>query len=427
MKIIKKYLLACLIILQTSLFVEVYAGGFQNSQTTITALARGYSGVGIAGDDLSDMFYNPAGLALSDKRSFQFGAVVIDSSTDFKNANSSILINKFNMPISGIEDNAGITSTVPVLYYGDHINNKLSYGIGLTTPFGLGTEYEDNWIGRYHSIKSKLETIDINPNLAWRLNDKFVLGFGVSAQHASVELSKAVFTGVTTPDGKSTLEADNWGFGFNIGAMFELNQQTRIGLGIRSKVRHSFSGTLDLEFPGQGKTKIDSDADLELPETAYISFFHDFGDIEILSSLRWTNWSRYDELRVNFNNVLPILIEPQQWKDSWTIGLGLNYQVNNKWIFRAGYSYDETPVSSTELRSARSPDENKHTISIGARYQYTESFNIDLAYAHTFFEDAKINSTTDLVATQPDLASSNLTGDYKAEADLFGIQFRWEW
>ena len=414
-------------LLQACLIQNVSAGGFQNSQTSVSALGRGYSGVGIAGDDLSDMFYNPAGLILQENNSFQFGSIIVDSNTEFEDTNSSLSVGNTQLPASGIEDDAGVTSPILLGFYSRKINNRLNFGIGLTTPYGLGTEYEDNWIGRYHSIKSELRTFDINPNIAWQVTDKVAIGMGISAQRASVELSRAIFTGASSPDGKSTLEADDWGFGYNLGALFEISPQTRMGIGLRSSVEHEFSGKLKLELPAQADREIDSNADLELPETAYLSFSHDLGEIQLFSSVRWTNWSRYKELRVKFNNVLPDLVETQKWDDSWTIGLGLNYLANNKWTFRAGYSYDETPVSSTTLRSARSPDEAKHTVSIGARYHLSNKISFDMVYAHTFIDDADINSTTDLVATQPGLASSNLVGKYDADANLFGIQVRWEW
>ena len=79
--------------------------------------------------------------------------------------------------------NAGALTPVPNFYYAMDAGDKLKFGIGINAPFGLKTEYDPTWIGRFQAIKSEIKTVNINPSLAYKLNDMVSLGAGISAQY----------------------------------------------------------------------------------------------------------------------------------------------------------------------------------------------------------------------------------------------------
>ena len=398
---------------------QAMSAGFQISESSISGLGRAFAGAGVAGDDVADMFYNPAGMMLVDGRQFQAGVSIIDSQSDFSGS---------AVPFGGPSADGGTTGVVPNLYYTFPSSGNLKYGISLTAPFGLKTEYDNNWAGRYQGLTSELKTIDINPALAYKVSDQVALGAGISIQFADAELSQARFLGVGVPDGKSTVEGDNWAAGFNLGAMFTPSGSTRFGIGYRSKVEQEVEGSLNVVSP-TGTTLVNAGAlaEVDLPETVYLSAAHSPNDKwDVLASARWTKWSRFEELRIEFNNGLPDSVTEENWDDTWTISLGANYHMNDEWTIRFGYAHDESPVPD-EFRTVRIPDSDRDWFTLGASYSPSPSMTVDFGYAYLTGDDAPIFETTVIAAppTAPGIVTSTLSGDYDGEAHIFGIGAQW--
>jgi len=398
---------------------HVYASGFQISESSISGLGRAFAGAGVAADDVSDMFYNPAGMSLLDGRQIQGGLSFIDSEAKFSGSAS---------PFGGPNDDGGEKAVVPNFFYTFDINPSLKFGLSMTAPFGLATEYEKNWAGRYQGIRSELKTIDINPAVSYQVNSQFAVGAGVSMQYAEAELISARFLGLGIPDGTTTVEGDNWAAGFNLGAVFTPSTAARIGLGYRSSIKQKVDGSLKVTGP-TGSSLIDAGAEAEvtLPATMYWSgVFGVTSNLDILVSGRWTEWSKFDELRVKFDNGLPDNVTPENWDDTWTFSLGANYHLSNQWTLRAGYAKDESPTSD-EFRTVRIPDSDRDWLTIGASYSPNPNVTIDFGYANLSGDDANINETTVIAGppTAPTIVTSTLGGVYTGGADIFGVGFQY--
>ena len=417
MNTLRNTLLASGLIIASS---HVYSAGFQISESTVSGLGRAFAGAGVAGDDVSDMFYNPAGMFLAEGRQVQLGLSVIDSESDFTGS---------AQPFGGPNDDGGETGTVPNFYYVMPDSGNLKYGLSITAPFGLATEYDDNWAGRYQGIRSELKTIDINPALAYQVSNTLAVGAGLSLQYADAELTSARFLGVGVPDGHSKVDGDNWDYGFNLGAMFTPSASTRFGIGFRSKVDQKVDGSLKVTSPtGATLVSTDAEAEVTLPETVYLSAFHSLNSqIDLMATARWTNWSRFEELRIKFANGLPDSVTPENWEDSWTLSIGANYHLNNQWTLRLGYSHDESPVPD-EDRTVRIPDSDRDWFTFGASYAPNANLTVDFGYAHLSGDDADISETTIIAAppTAPAVIGSSLVGSYEGSADIFGIQLQYK-
>jgi len=397
---------------------QAMSAGFQISESTVAGLGRAFAGAGVAGDDVSDQFYNPAGMFLVDGRALQAGISVIDSESSFEGS---------ARPFGGSNDDGGTTGVVPNLYYNQDIGSGLKYGLSITAPFGLATEYDRKWSGRYQGLESELVTIDINPSIAYQVNNMVAVGAGISLQYADTTLSQARFLGPGVPDGTSTVEGDNWAWGFNLGAMFTVTPSTRVGIGYRSKVEQDVEGDLNVVAPtGTTLASAGAAATVELPETVYLSAIHSpSAKLDLLASARWTKWSRFDELRIQFDNGLPDAVTEENWDDTWTISFGANYHINSTWTIRAGYAHDESPVQD-EFRTVRIPDSDRDWLTLGASYSPGPNMTIDFGYAYLTGDDATINETTTIAGppTSPVVVSSNLAGSYDGSANIFGIQMQ---
>jgi len=227
--------------------------------------------------------------------------------------------------LGGNGDDGGEPALVPNLFYMHSFSDKWSAGIGITAPNGLATEYDSGWVGRYYGLRSELATLNINPSVAYKINDQWSLGVGVSFERAEAELTSAIDWGTGlavaevpgfTPqgfDGTVKIEGDDWGYGANIGLIFEPLAGTRLGLHYRSKIDHTLEGDATFNTPAavlatgvpQSRGRIDTSASAEvsLPETVSLSAYHAFNDRwAILADATWTKWSRLEELRVKYGN-----------------------------------------------------------------------------------------------------------------------------
>lgn len=399
---------------------QAQSAGFQISESSVSGLGRAFAGAGVAGDDVSDMFYNPAGMALVEGRQFQAGVSIIDSESSFSGS---------GIPFGGINDDGGETGVVPNLYYAFPASGALKYGISLTAPFGLATEYDPKWAGRYSALRSELTTIDINPSVSYSVSPAATIGAGISFQFADTELSQARFLGLGVPDGKSKISGDNWAMGFNLGAMFTPSPSTRIGIGYRSEIEQEVDGELLVTGPtGATLASAGAKATVTLPDTIYLSALHSVSDrVDLMASARLTSWSTFDELRIKFDNGLPDAVTPENWDDTTTISLGVAYHMTDQLTIRGGIAMDESPVSD-EFRTARIPDSDRDWLTLGLSYSPSPSMTLDFGYAHLEGDDASISETAVVAGppTSPTIVTSSFSGVYTGGADIFGVQAQWK-
>ena len=405
--------------------VEVSAAGFQVSETSVSALGRAFAGAGISADGPSDMFHNPAGLMLGKGREMEFGLHSIHPNAEFKDDGSTHTPLSLSIPI-GRESNGGTTALVPNFFYATNRGADLRYGIGLTSPFGLTTEYDPNWIGRYHAIKSELITVELNPTMAMRVTENLSLGGGITLIKAEAELSRAQLTGGT--DGRVTVEGDDIAFGFNLGIVAG-DENARLGFGYRSKVDIKVDGELTVSGTVNFDKKVGATADLTLPATAYLSGFKKLNDkLDLLATIRWTDWSTFKELRIDGDDGLPLSSKEYNWKDSNTYSIGVNYRPNHSWTLRGGYARDESPIAKGKFRTPRIPDGDRDWLTLGGSYQASAKTRIDFAFAHLFTDAARVNQTANLDPRMPDgPPTSELNGTYEnTEANIFAIQLHYK-
>lgn len=421
-----------ILISSLSIFVfEVHSAGFQISEQTVAGLGRAFAGGGVSGDDASDMFYNPAGMLLNGGRQFQAGLTFLSIGSHFSNQGSSQRLltptGPLTVPSVGPDDDGGEDAVVPNFFYTLPTQpNGLKFGIGVTAPFGLKTDYGGGWVGRFHALESELKTIDINPAVAYRVNDRLVIGAGLSAQYADATLSRAVFTGPGRPAGFAKVQGDDWGYGYNLGLMIEIDDRSRVGISWRSKITQKVEGSRTLSGTGTARDgRVGAKAEVDLPDTLYIEGYKRINRWAVLAGLRWSNWSRFQELRIEFDDGSPDDVTAEDWEDTVTLSIGFIYHHGNSpWTFRGGYALDETPVPNAERRTPRIPDGDRDWLTFGFSYRppKRQNISIDAGYAHLFIDDTRINNTINLVPTAPGAFTDTLVGQYDGDVDLLGVQ-----
>ena len=425
------------------------AGGFALIEQGTGQQGNAYAGAAAAANDASTIYFNPAGMTRL-HRQLVAGAHWVSTSAAF----DGTATDPAGTPVAGSNGgNAGKNGIVPNLYFAAPLGSGIFFGVGINAPFGLTTEYDDDWKGRYQAIESELQTININPSLAYKVNNQFSVGAGFNMQYIDVKLTQyidqgslcvptqqqlqasgfpgadpALCTGLTPQgsDAFAKLEADNWAGGYNVGLLYEPLPSTRVGLSYRSKIQQSvtgkarFSDTIPQFSNFNIFVKTDLSADVDLPQTASLSVYHDLNSRwSLMGDATWTGWDNFDELRINYDSLQPDTVIDENWDDTWRFSLGVDFRYNSSWTFRAGTAYDQTPIPDADHRTPRIPGDDRIWASLGFGYQVNQSLGIDVAYSHLFVDEPKINSG--------EATTGNLNGEYDdTDVDIISAQLVWK-
>lgn len=383
------------------------AAGFALIEQNASGMGNAYAGAAAIAEDASTIFFNPAGMTYINGTQAVGALHLIKPNAEFKN--------KGTLGVVGDEGpNAGDLAFVPNFYFMTALTPSIKAGIGVNVPFGLKTEYDDQWLGRFHAVKSELKTININPSVAFKVSDQLSLGLGVSAMWAEAELTRQVFTGGPEPEVR--IKGDDWGFGFNLGAIYQATADTRVGIAYRSKVKQELDGKAKFEAPLAGLST-DVTAKVDLPESFSASVFSRLNSKwDLMADVTWTRWSRFQELRILRNNGTTLTVTPENWENTMRYSIGINYHYSDSVKLRAGLAYDEEAIKDA-FRTARIPGNDRKWLSLGAGWKVTPASTLDIGYSHLFLSNAKIDDNQ--------LASGNgrLTGDFEGNADILSLQY----
>jgi len=426
------------------------AAGFAVLEQSTERMGTAYAGTGTDGDNIGAIWYNPATLTRFDN-SLEVGSHLVDPRFEYDllstptevPGSAGLLLN------SDTSADGGITSFIPNFAYGASVNDRWYAGITVNVPFGLSTEYTDDWVGRYQALDSTITSANINPMLAYRINSEWAVGAGVSFNYTDVSLSRAVdfaavcaqLAGGLCPngalpgtggfDGEVETAGSDISFGYNMGVLWSPQISTQISLSYRSEIEHKLEGDGDFTEPSPlggfaalGPTlggslatafsDSDIEADLTLPDTASLSVQHFITpETTVLADATWTGWANLREIRINFDNPLtPTAVEPLQWENTWRYALGIEHRPNDDWTWRAGLAFDESPVPNARLRTPRLPDDDRRWLTLGASRHFSSNFSMDIGYAHIFIDDTPIQWTRDngdVIRGEYDSAANNIS------------------
>ena len=400
------------------------AAGFALLEQNASGLGLAYAGSAASATDASTIFYNPAGLTQLPGRQAVIAGSGLYVQSRFSGTASQTPA--AGGPL-GTNDggNAGGWGFVPSAYFSAPIGDRWAVGIGVGAPFGLKTEYESNWMGRFLGIKSELTTVNVNPSVAFKVNDNISLGAGVNWQHADATLTSAV---VLAPGvaGLNELEADDDAWGWNVGALFKLGSDMKVGISYRSSLDYTLKGNVTTTTPTGavvGAATFPASADIKFPDMAILSVVQQFGEKwQLLGDLQYTNWSTVGTINViNTNNGATRDTLRFDFDNAWRVALGANYFSSEKWTFRGGIAWDQSPVSDSN-RTVRLPDNDRFWLALGAQYKFGKGGAVDVGYAHLFMQSSNINQTKQQPAST---ITNNVTGSYDNSVDIIGVQLTW--
>ena len=396
-------------------------GGFAIGTQSGSGTGNAFAGGAAAADDASVAWYNPALMTLLPGKHAAGALHALKPSFKYSDSGSTGV---FAGQPAGNGGDAGDWAAVPNAFFTMTINPKWSFGLALNVPFGLKTEYDTPWRGQLVAIKSEIKSVNINPSVAYKVSDTVSIGVGVSAQYLDAELTNCANVPCSV---QSKLEANDWGYGGNVGIQIQATPNTRIGAQYRSSIKYTLDG--DVTFSGAGAVNNGNvKADLKVPDSASLSAFHVLGSKwELMADITWTGWSSLQQLNVIRTSTAAsgaaagstLTTLPFQWDDTWRYSVGANYKWSDQTKFRFGVAFDETPTND-QTRTPRLPGQDRTWVALGVQWKPSKTSKLDVGYAHEFMKDANVNVP---VPGQTTCAAGCLKGTFEDKADIISIQY----
>lgn len=411
------------------------ASGFQLTEQNASGLGNAYAGQAAVAENASTIFYNPAGMTQLQDREISGGVTAIGPSFHFHDQGS-----KVGTPASGgitgglagtgQGGNAGGWAALPNGYLSWALSKDIYVGVGVGAPFGLKTEYDNPWLGAAQSTMFDIKTYNVNPSIAYRVNDKVSLGFGVNWQRveATYERQLAVTSAVNAASPlKLTLDDDSWGW--NVGALFTLSPATKVGVSYRSAIQYHTAGKIEVTGPSaatNAATSSDASADIKMPDTFSLAVSQQLTDKwQMLGDITWTGWSsipKVDIMRASntgagTGNGTVAQVLDTEFRDTWRVGLGATYKYDDAWKIKYGIAYDQTPVKGESTRLVSMPDNDRVWFSLGTQWAVNKASKLDLGMTYIYIRDSKIDNN------QTALGRGQVTGEYSGDIWIFGAQY----
>lgn len=394
---------------------SVWASGFALQNQNGSGNGNAFAGAAAAAEGADTIYFNPAGMTLLEEgHSISLGGTLLDRSIEFTNRGTTA-VPTFTLGSSG--GDAGGTSVIPAGYWSMSLSPALRLGIGISPTFGNKTEYSTSFIGRFSGYYADLQQININPAVAYKLNEVVSIGFGINYATSEIEFRQMVPIGAATQT-SATLKGDDDGWGWNVGAMFQITPATRLGIAYRSTIEFDLEGTQTVVGVPANSYAIKSK--LETPDNFSVALSQKLDDHwELLGDLTWTGWSSVKSLPVTRASTGALVTTlSYNFEDTWRVGIGANYILNDAWKLRIGTAYDKSPVKNDADRTMTLPDSDRTWLAFGARYTLSKETSVDLGYSHIFFKKVSTARLVDLTGF-PD---QTVRGEFETSADQLSLQ-----
>lgn len=402
-----------LLVLPLLISANLFAGGFQLNEHGARALGMGGAFTGVA-NDASAVYWNGAGISFLKGTNIVFGASFIAPSSKFRGVTPDVT-----------EYRGKNLLFYPVHFFGTtQLSEKFSVGLGFTTPFGLGTEWDENWVGKYLAVETSLQTFTVTPIVSYKPVESLAISAGFVYSFANVLITrKNPLQPIFASDAFIHLEGDDmFAYGFNAGLMFKPTKCISIGASYHSEVTYEFEGTASSTGPDQVASSLpkgDITAELTTPQNIAGGIAVDLSSkLKLSADFQYVGWSSYDTLAVTFVETNVVSASPRMYEDSYIIRLGGAYKANDQLTVLGGIYYDKNPVSNEYLNPSL-PESDRIGLSLGFEAHLFENLSIQGSYLFIRGQQLTIDNSHEAYTS----GGSGFNGTYNTSANIFGLSF----
>lgn len=385
------------------------AAGFHLREQSAAAQGNAFAGATAGAENGSYAYFNVAGLTRQKGTQLNIGGTYIAPRAEASNVRAA------DGSRGADVNNIVHAAVAPNATFSHQLNDKAFLGVALNVPYGMITKYDRDWPGSDHGITSKVMTATVTPMFAYKATDKLSLGAGLQMQYV-----KARLTGTSNGGAVSTaMEGDAFDIGYQLGAMYEFNENTRVGVAYRSQVKHKLTGDLTASMPLPSLNQ-DIFAKLNTPEMLSMGVFHQINDKwSVMAEYQRVFWSSFKTLDIHGQEYPFLSSTKEHWRDTNFFAIGASYQIDHQWKWRLGLAYDQSAVR-VQHRTPRIPDSDRIWYSTGLNYQYNDRLSFDLAYTYIKAHDAHLD--TELTGN----GGSHVTAEYTNSVQLFGLSLNYK-
>lgn len=391
------------------LAANAQAAGFHLREQSAAAQGNAFAGATAGAENGSYAYFNVAGLTRQKGTQLNIGGTYIApraEASNVKDANGNRGSDVNNIVHAAVAPNATISH---------QINEKAFIGVGLNVPYGMITKYDEDWAGSDHGITSKVISATVTPMFAYKVTDKLSLGAGFQMQYIRARLTNTAMNQAV----KTAMKGDAFDIGYQLGAMYEFNENTRIGVAYRSQVKHKLTGELSSAAPVPYLNQ-NINARLTTPEMLSMGIYHQLNDKwAVMAEYQRVFWSSFETLDIYGEDYPFVSSTKEKWRDTNFFAVGASYQIDHQWKWRLGLAYDQSAVR-VQHRTPRIPDSDRIWYSTGLNYQYNDKLTFDLAY--TYIKAHKAHLDTSLTGN----TGSHVTAEYTNSVQLFGLSLNYK-
>lgn len=373
------------------------AAGFQLTEQSVAGMGRAHAGAGIVGDDVSAIHFNPAGMTLLHGLQTTVAGTYVSLDIDYKGLNGAR------------ENGRDKPASIPAAFLSYQVNDSLWLGLAITSPYGMRIRYGSDWSENQRGISGSVTTVDINPNIAWKVNDYISIGGGVSALWTHSKIKSGLPAALPAALGGGPLDiplggqfeykGSDWMFTYNLGLMVSPTEDLRFGVSYRSSAHVTARGDYYIRGNAVMNGEGDGKGRLQTPETVYISAtWKPIQKLRLSGLARWANWKKFENMRFSMDNLsnlhatqgaigaiqskLGNVNIENNWKAAWLFSLGADLDVTDQWTIRGGVALETDPIKQQNLRTALIPDTKRLWLTCGLSWKPTPKWQVDMAYGH---------------------------------------------
>ena len=412
------------------LVANAQAAGFHLREQSAAAQGNAFAGATAGAENNSYAYFNVAGLTRQKGTQFNVGGTYIAPKAEAGNV--KYLDQNGNAYARGSDvSNIVHAAVAPNMSYSHQIDDKTYFGVSLNVPYGMVTKHDNQWAGSDHGITSKVTSVTVTPMGAYKVNDKLSLGAGLQMQYIKAKLTNTArpLSPLDTTPTKSKISGDTFDIGYQLGAMYEFDENTRVGLGYRSKIKHKLKGEIEADTSIYGPIygaainpllNQDISARLTTPEMLSLGVYHEVNDRwALMAEYQRVFWSSFENLTIKGEDSGTQLSNVKEnWRDTNFYSVGANYKIDHQWTWRLGLAYDQAAARYAN-RTPRIPDSDRLWYSTGLSYKYNDKLTFDVAYTYIYAHKAHMNSYT------TGNAGAHASADYTNSVQLFGFSLNY--
>jgi long-chain fatty acid transport protein len=408
--------------------LNVHSAAFQLNETSASGLGRAFAGDAVIGDDAAVLARNPAAMALFSQQALSIAATYVDPGVDIKGVSAPDVLGP-DFDVSTLDTNGIVPSAIiPAMYFINPVNEQFAYGVAFNSNFGLASEYDNDYAAGSIGGTTDLMTLNANISGSYRINKQLSFGLGLNVVYGEAELVRhAGATGEALLQIPRSTEAtrmvgDDIAFGWNMGVVYEINENHRFGLTYRSEVALDFEG----EYSGLGETPVAGSLAMDMPAIIEFSGFHQLSNnFAMHYSAMYTGWSSFEKLEAYTGASEPAFVKEENFQDTYRLALGATYTASKQLTLRAGIAFDES-AAVEDYRSISIPDSDRLWYSAGATYQLSKTDTVDFGIAYIDGDSVAVIEKDAILEKLPNsvpIGNRDWTFESEGNALLVSIQY----